>query len=239
MKTQKLNERCHKRVSLSSDGKTQRKENKLFQKNEGIRSAAICSPIPMMKKFSESVKKLYTPTTKKFELRETTAETDQRTLSSYRKILEITRSTENNLNTAFIIESPLSTFQNLAPVHLFNSSNTSSYLPLSQIPSSFLDNLDSIFDSVSSLTFFSNYSSNSEPSTKPQSTQGDLINQVDLSYFNHKLLPLGKENNENFKINLINKKLKKIELPPYSTDFCRKRTYMELSKIKLILSFFT
>jgi hypothetical protein len=47
--------------------------------------------------------------------------------------------------------------------------------------------------------------------------------------YNHKDLPIGKENNEKYKLSLINRKFKKDENPPFNSDFGKKRIYRNLS----------
>jgi hypothetical protein len=53
--------------------------------------------------------------------------------------------------------------------------------------------------------------------------------------YNHRDLPKGKENNEKFKIALINNKLKKEEIPVFNSDFGKKRCYRELCMLNNLL----
>jgi hypothetical protein len=51
--------------------------------------------------------------------------------------------------------------------------------------------------------------------------------------FNHKLIPPGKENDDEYKINLINK-IKSLKFPKFNSDFYKKRTHSEMMNYNII-----
>jgi hypothetical protein len=107
------------------------------------------------------------------------------------------------------------------------------------------------FSQLSSIPTISSHSSNSTllkltselNSTKDNSESTnvtkdveDIASNLSAVLYNNAQLPVGKENDENYKICMINNNYKKDIYPRFDSDFCKKRVYSQLiisDKIKI------
>jgi len=132
---------------------------------------------------------------------------------------------ENNLDEAFILSSLTKTdnvFINFSQISSINSFESEENYISSNSDFRILEN-NSEFNSKKKLNpFLTPFINN------PKRNKILPFNQNFNNNYNHRDLPKGKENNENYKLNLINKKFKKEENPPFNSDFGKKRCYREL-----------
>jgi hypothetical protein len=143
---------------------------------------------------------------------------------------------DENLNTLLENRSTASkTIENSTPIKRLNLAENNSERGRGNLFSS-ISSISHVSDScVLTSNFQSNFSLTDE--SQNESTRNDTNIKLNFDsdsvdnaiYYNHPKLPVGKENNEVYKIKLIKRVLKPIKEPLFNSA-CKKRKYTELNK---------